>query len=158
MCKSQSCLQSRYTNFFQPTILLWIMSLLLITYLLSGLGLLSQRFSLSRPVKLSLIFDGIQRLILLFSAIHLAQAYHFRLWYLFPTLVLCGIGEIIGWSGRLWGALSPYNLNPFLAQSVLPNCIPSVRLIYFSKFQNLRYYNKPIAHECSYIYLASHCH
>jgi uncharacterized RDD family membrane protein YckC len=30
------------------------------------------------------------------SAVHLAQAIHYRLWWLIPTAVLCGMSEVIG--------------------------------------------------------------
>ncbi|KAJ7501062.1 RTA1-domain-containing protein [Mycena galericulata] len=47
---------------------------------------------------------------------HLSQATWFRTWWLLPTAVLCGIGELIGWSGRLWSSLSPTAETPFLMQ------------------------------------------
>ncbi|KAH9914183.1 RTA1-domain-containing protein [Epithele typhae] len=50
------------------------------------------------------------------TLVHLCQAVHSRLWWLLPTTVLCGITEIIGWSGRLWSSKNPTNLNPFLMQ------------------------------------------
>ena len=40
----------------------------------------------------------------LLTAVHIAQASRFRLWWLFPTAVLCGLLEILGWSGRLWSS------------------------------------------------------
>ena len=30
------------------------------------------------------------------SAVHLVQAVYYRLWWLIPTAVLCGVGETIG--------------------------------------------------------------
>lgn len=30
------------------------------------------------------------------SAVHLAQAVRYRLWWLIPSAVLCGVGEVIG--------------------------------------------------------------
>ncbi|KAJ7471661.1 RTA1 like protein-domain-containing protein [Mycena galericulata] len=47
---------------------------------------------------------------------HIFQAIWFRTWWLFPTAVLCGIGELIGWSGRLWSSFSPIAYTPFLIQ------------------------------------------
>jgi len=38
------------------------------------------------------------------TVVHIAQASRFRLWWLFPTAVLCGLLEILGWSGRLWSS------------------------------------------------------
>ena len=42
------------------------------------------------------------------------------MWWLLPTAVLCGVGEVLGWSGRLWSAISPLADNPFLIQYVQP--------------------------------------
>lgn len=48
--------------------------------------------------------------------IHLGQAIRFRLWWLLPTVVLAGLTEVIGWSGRLWSSQNPTLLTPFLMQ------------------------------------------
>lgn len=37
---------------------------------------------------------------------HLLQAILSRHRYLIPTVVVCGMGETLGWSGRLWSAVS----------------------------------------------------
>jgi len=50
------------------------------------------------------------------TLIHAAQSILGRHWYLIVTMVLCGIGEIIGWSGRLWSSLNPPNGVPFKMQ------------------------------------------
>ncbi|VDB99988.1 unnamed protein product [Peniophora sp. CBMAI 1063] len=50
------------------------------------------------------------------TATHLAQAIYFRLWFLLPTVVLCGLGELTGWSGRLWSSYNIQNDNAFLMQ------------------------------------------
>ncbi|KAF8587164.1 RTA1 like protein [Ramaria rubella] len=52
------------------------------------------------------------------SIIHLGQAFVFkpRLYWLIPTTVMCGIGEVIGWCGRLWSSKNPENGNAFLMQ------------------------------------------
>jgi len=47
---------------------------------------------------------------------HVAEALYFRLWWLLPTVCLAGLGEIIGWIGRLWSSHSPGDLNPYLIQ------------------------------------------
>ncbi|KAF9564179.1 RTA1-like protein [Agrocybe pediades] len=46
------------------------------------------------------------------SLLHAAQASYYRMWWLFPTICLCGILEIIGWSGRLWSRFNPPNPQP----------------------------------------------
>ena len=53
--------------------------------------------------------------------IHLAEAFYFRpgFYWLIPTTALCGVGEIIGWSGRLWSSKNPFNGTAFLMQYVL---------------------------------------
>ncbi|KAF4617304.1 hypothetical protein D9613_006279 [Agrocybe pediades] len=50
------------------------------------------------------------------SLLHAAQASYYRMWWLFPTICLCGILEIIGWSGRLWSSFNPPNPQPFEMQ------------------------------------------
>ncbi|KAK7690653.1 hypothetical protein QCA50_005752 [Cerrena zonata] len=59
------------------------------------------------------------------TALHLGQALYFRLWWLLPTVVLCGLGEILGWSGRLWSAISPLLDNPYLIQIVATIIAPT---------------------------------
>ncbi|KAK7064938.1 RTA1 like protein-domain-containing protein [Favolaschia claudopus] len=51
------------------------------------------------------------------TLVHAGQAIHFRLWWLLPTAMLCGVGEIIGWTGRLWSSYSPNEFAPFAAQT-----------------------------------------
>ncbi|KAF9781599.1 RTA1-domain-containing protein [Thelephora terrestris] len=53
--------------------------------------------------------------IILFS-VHIGQALHRRMWWLLPTVVTGGVGEIIGWVGRLWGNKEPTSMNPYLMQ------------------------------------------
>jgi hypothetical protein len=50
--------------------------------------------------------------------IHAGQATYYRMWWLFPTACLCGVGELIGWSGRLWSAYNPDASDPFMMQCV----------------------------------------
>ena len=52
------------------------------------------------------------------AASHIAQAVRYRLWWLFPTAVISGIIELIGWSGRLWSSQNPLLRTPFLMQYV----------------------------------------
>ncbi|EUC57263.1 RTA1-like protein, partial [Rhizoctonia solani AG-3 Rhs1AP] len=47
---------------------------------------------------------------------HLLEAIYFRTMYMIPTLVLCGIGELLGWGGRYWGHMSPLNRDAFMMQ------------------------------------------
>ncbi|KLO17013.1 RTA1 like protein [Schizopora paradoxa] len=49
--------------------------------------------------------------------VHLVEAFYFRLWWLLPTVVLAGIGEILGWAARYWSSFSDGTLNtPFMIQ------------------------------------------
>lgn len=51
------------------------------------------------------------------SVVHLVEATYFRMWFLLPTAVLAGIGEVLGWTGRYWSSLNDGILNtPFLIQ------------------------------------------
>ncbi|ORY26056.1 RTA-like protein [Naematelia encephala] len=50
------------------------------------------------------------------AIVHTAQATYSKYWIVYPTLVLGAIGEIIGWSARLWSSQNVYLLTPFLMQ------------------------------------------
>ncbi|KAI1787360.1 RTA1-domain-containing protein [Ganoderma leucocontextum] len=50
------------------------------------------------------------------TVIHTAQAVHSRLWWLLPTACVAGIGEILGWSARLWSSQNVYLNDPFIMQ------------------------------------------
>ncbi|KAJ6552974.1 RTA1 like protein-domain-containing protein [Mycena capillaripes] len=50
------------------------------------------------------------------TLLHAAQATYHRMWWLFPTACLCGVGELIGWSGRLWSSFSPRLGDPYMMQ------------------------------------------
>ncbi|KAF7303572.1 hypothetical protein MIND_00586500 [Mycena indigotica] len=71
------------------------------------------------------------------TALHTAQAVYFRLWWLLPTAVLCGIGEIIGWGARLWSATSPNATEPFRMQIsatiIAPTPLLAASFIIFSQ-------------------------
>jgi len=66
--------------------------------------------------------------VILFSlttVLHVIQAIYFRLWWLLPTVVLAGIGETLGWSGRLWSAYNPLLQDPYLMQIVATILAPT---------------------------------
>ncbi|GBE84524.1 Sphingoid long-chain base transporter RSB1 [Sparassis crispa] len=48
--------------------------------------------------------------------IHVLQALHYRLWWLFATPCLCGALEILGWVGRLWSSQDHLSLTPYIIQ------------------------------------------
>lgn len=50
------------------------------------------------------------------TSMHLFQALKYRLWWLLPTVCLCGFLEILGWSGRLWSSFNPFIVTPFQIQ------------------------------------------
>ncbi|KLO10602.1 RTA1 like protein [Schizopora paradoxa] len=48
---------------------------------------------------------------------HFVEAVYFKLWWLLPTAVLAGLGEILGWSGRYWSSFNGGVLStPFMIQ------------------------------------------
>ncbi|KAJ7438320.1 RTA1-like protein [Mycena galericulata] len=47
---------------------------------------------------------------------HVGQAIYYRMWWLLITACLCGMGELVGWSGRLWSSFSPSLANPYMMQ------------------------------------------
>ncbi|KAJ6451276.1 RTA1-domain-containing protein [Mycena sanguinolenta] len=50
------------------------------------------------------------------TLLHAGQAAYFGMWWLLPTVCLCGIGELVGWSGRLWSSFSPALSDPYMMQ------------------------------------------
>ncbi|KJA24345.1 hypothetical protein HYPSUDRAFT_136304 [Hypholoma sublateritium FD-334 SS-4] len=50
------------------------------------------------------------------TILHIGQATFYRMWWLLPTVCLCGLLEIIGWSARLWSSFSPFFSTPFEIQ------------------------------------------
>lgn len=52
------------------------------------------------------------------EVLHIGQATYYRTWWLLPTAALCGVGELLGWGGRLWSSISTTASTPFLIQSV----------------------------------------
>ncbi|KAH8116115.1 RTA1 like protein [Phellopilus nigrolimitatus] len=52
------------------------------------------------------------------TLLHIGEAVYFRMWWLFLTAVFAGVGELVGWSGRLWSAkiVGDDALNPYLMQ------------------------------------------
>ncbi|KAK0462227.1 RTA1 like protein-domain-containing protein [Armillaria novae-zelandiae] len=49
---------------------------------------------------------------------HTVQSLHYRMWWPFPTIILAGVLEVLGWSGRLWSSFSPTLRNPYMIQIV----------------------------------------
>ena len=47
---------------------------------------------------------------------HLVHAFYRRTWFLLPTIILAGVGEILGWTGRLWSSKNVLNNNAFMIQ------------------------------------------
>ncbi|KDR69649.1 hypothetical protein GALMADRAFT_230599 [Galerina marginata CBS 339.88] len=47
------------------------------------------------------------------TIVHAGQAVRYRRLWLIPTAGLCGLIEILGWSGRLWSSFSPLLSTPF---------------------------------------------
>ncbi|KAJ7732672.1 RTA1-domain-containing protein [Mycena metata] len=50
------------------------------------------------------------------TILHIAQATYYKMWWLFPTACLCGVGELVGWSGRLWSSFNPDLADPYMMQ------------------------------------------
>ncbi|KAH9950370.1 RTA1 like protein [Amylocystis lapponica] len=62
------------------------------------------------------------------TAAHIFEALFFlrrRGWWLFPTVCLCGLGEIIGWSARLWSSINVLNGNAYLIQIITTIIAPT---------------------------------
>ncbi|KAJ6513948.1 hypothetical protein DFH09DRAFT_1099820 [Mycena vulgaris] len=50
------------------------------------------------------------------TILHIGQATYLRMWWLFPTVCLCGVRELIGWSARFWSSFSPSLHKTFMIQ------------------------------------------
>jgi len=59
----------------------------------------------------------IPRVFIFLQVAHFIQALYFRVWWLLPTAVICGILESAGWGARLWSSFSPTLLNPYIIQT-----------------------------------------
>ncbi|KAI8995672.1 RTA1 like protein-domain-containing protein [Trametes punicea] len=53
------------------------------------------------------------------TLLHLAQSIRYRTWWLLPTVVLAGCGEVLGWAARAWSHDKPLDSNPYLIQTVV---------------------------------------
>ncbi|KAJ7192557.1 RTA1 like protein [Mycena pura] len=62
------------------------------------------------------------------TLLHVGQATYYRMGWLFATACLCGLGEIIGWSGRLWSSFSP-NIHTAFMMQVISTAIAPTPLI-----------------------------
>ncbi|KAG2014317.1 hypothetical protein CC2G_011147 [Coprinopsis cinerea AmutBmut pab1-1] len=52
------------------------------------------------------------------TIVHMGQATVRKQWYLFPTAILCGILEILGWAYRLKSHFEPFAKDPFKIQTI----------------------------------------
>ncbi|KAI0255352.1 RTA1-like protein [Lactifluus subvellereus] len=59
------------------------------------------------------------------SIIHVVQAIRFRLWWLFPTAIFCGLLEVIGWSARLWSSKNPFLRKAFIMSTATTIVAPT---------------------------------
>ncbi|KIK59468.1 hypothetical protein GYMLUDRAFT_85825 [Collybiopsis luxurians FD-317 M1] len=50
------------------------------------------------------------------TSIQFIHAFIVRQWFLLPTMVLAGCGEILGWSGRLWSNRNLFARDPYIMQ------------------------------------------
>ncbi|KAF8532742.1 RTA1 like protein [Gautieria morchelliformis] len=52
------------------------------------------------------------------TAFHLGQTFYIkpRSYWILPTIVLCGLCELIGWAARLWSSINVFARNAFLMQ------------------------------------------
>jgi hypothetical protein len=48
------------------------------------------------------------------TVLHVGQAIYYKVWWMFPTAVLAGFGEILGWAGRVWSSKNLVSDDPFM--------------------------------------------
>ncbi|KAF9023601.1 RTA1-domain-containing protein [Hymenopellis radicata] len=72
-----------------------------------------------RPVRLlSILVSGKERHAEGCQVTHAFQAGRYKTWWAFPTMVLCGLMELIGWGARFSSSIDPTLSNPFIIQAV----------------------------------------
>ncbi|KAI0275365.1 RTA1 like protein-domain-containing protein [Gloeopeniophorella convolvens] len=86
-----------------------------------------ERLSLSRYKRTEWVCILFVVLFSLTTLLHGLQAVYFRRWFLLISAVLCGVLEIVGWSGRLWTSVShnPSLLAPFVMQNTTTLVAPT---------------------------------
>ncbi|EAU86411.2 hypothetical protein CC1G_05405 [Coprinopsis cinerea okayama7 len=52
------------------------------------------------------------------TSAHIVQACMRRQWFIFPTIIFCGVLEVLGWATRLWSHYEPFIFLPFQIQIV----------------------------------------
>ncbi|TFK64943.1 RTA1-domain-containing protein [Pluteus cervinus] len=71
------------------------------------------------------------------TVVHTGQATYYRMWWLFPSVILGGLGEILGWSGRLWSNRNLDLQTPFMIQIsttiISPTFILAANFIIFGR-------------------------
>lgn len=65
--------------------------------------------ALSNTIAFTVVFS-------LLTLVHLGLALRYKYWSAIVTMVIGGLLEIIGWSGRLWSAKNVYLWDPFIMQ------------------------------------------
>ncbi|KAH8798504.1 RTA1-domain-containing protein [Flagelloscypha sp. PMI_526] len=75
------------------------------------------------------------------GTIHLIQALWFKTYWLIPTAVLCALGEVLGWSGRLWNHYNVEKDTPFMIQIsctiISPTFLLAINFLVFGRVVNL---------------------
>ncbi|TFK73781.1 RTA1-domain-containing protein [Pluteus cervinus] len=68
---------------------------------------------------------------------HTGQATYYRMWWLFPSVITGGIGEILGWAGRLWSSQNVGLQTPFMIEIsttiISPTFILAANFIIFGR-------------------------
>jgi hypothetical protein len=62
------------------------------------------------------------------TLLHLIETIYFRTWFTLYTLVLSGIGEVVGWAGRLWSSSDTTLKNAYLMQTVATGVAPTLMI------------------------------
>ncbi|KAJ2915435.1 hypothetical protein MD484_g4983, partial [Candolleomyces efflorescens] len=61
----------------------------------------------------------------IYAVWHTGLAIYRKMWWIFPTVVLCGALESLGWSARNWSHSEPNNLAPFQIQIIATIIAPT---------------------------------
>ncbi|KAJ7245613.1 RTA1 like protein-domain-containing protein [Mycena haematopus] len=75
------------------------------------------------------------------TILHIGQATHYRLWWLFPSVIFAGVLETLGWAGRLWSSQEPHMFQAYEMQIVCtimgPTPLAAANFIILGRIINL---------------------
>ncbi|KAH9913974.1 RTA1 like protein [Epithele typhae] len=53
------------------------------------------------------------------TLLHVFQAIKSKAWWLFPTAIIAGVAEVVGWTARILSGANPLEFNPYIIQTTV---------------------------------------